>query len=137
MKSLGATMLFVVCALVLSSSAVAAQDAASYYAQKDYRNAAAAYQRAVEADPANAMRYRLAVSLQALGKLDEAARGQALQHGLQPFSVYYRLAGLESQRGSPDVAIADLQKANLADSVDALGKKLKSRMRLRRCPMPA
>jgi hypothetical protein len=87
------------------------------YMKKDYGAAVIAYKAVVAAEPANALAwYRLAVSQQSLGTLDDAAAnyGQALKLGFDAFSVYYRLATLEGARGDEPAAMGFLEKANAA-----------------------
>ena len=93
----------------------AAQTAAEkVYAAKDYARAADAFRAVVAAEPANAQAwYRLGVSLQMLGRLDEAQRdlGVALERGFHPFSVHYRLAQIALKRRDNAGALAELEKA--------------------------
>jgi tetratricopeptide (TPR) repeat protein len=93
----------------------AAQSAAEkLYLAKDYARAADAFQAVVAAEPANATAwYRLGVSQQMLGRLDDAQRdlGVALARGFHPFSVHYRLAQIALKRRDNAGAVAELEKA--------------------------
>jgi tetratricopeptide (TPR) repeat protein len=94
------------------SAAQAAADKS--YLAKDYAHAADAFRAVVAAEPANAQAwYRLGVSLQMLGQLDEARRdlGVALDRGFHPFSVHYRLAQIALKRRDNAGALAELEKA--------------------------
>jgi len=95
-----------------SSAAQAAAE--KLYAAKDYARAADAFRAVVAAEPANAQAwYRLGVSLQMLGRLDEARRdlGVAVERGFHPFSVHYRLAQIALKRHDDAGALAELEKA--------------------------
>jgi tetratricopeptide (TPR) repeat protein len=94
------------------SAAQAAAD--KVYLAKDYARAADAFRAVVAAEPANAQAwYRLGVSLQMLGRFDEAQRdlGVALERGFHPFSVHYRLVQIALKRRDTATANAELEKA--------------------------
>ena len=94
------------------SSAQNAADKA--YLTKDYAQAADAFRTVVAAEPSNAQAwYRLGVSLQMLGRFDEAQSdlGIALARGFHPFSVHYRLAQIALKRRDNAGALAELEKA--------------------------
>ncbi len=85
------------------------------YAAKDYAHAAQEFRAVVAADPANATAwYRLGVSVQAAGALDDAERDyrEALRRGYAEWAVDYRLAGLEAARKHPALAMDWLEKSN-------------------------
>jgi hypothetical protein len=85
------------------------------YAAKEYARAAEAFRAVVAADQANATAwYRLGVSVQTTGALDEAERDyrEALRRGYAEWAVDYRLAGLEAARKRPALAMDWLEKSN-------------------------
>jgi tetratricopeptide (TPR) repeat protein len=94
-----------------SAAQLAAQKA---YDAKDFARAAEGFRAVAAAEPANATAwYRLAVSLQMLGQLDEAQHdlGVALARGFHPFSVHIRLAQIAVKRHDNAGALAELGKA--------------------------
>jgi tetratricopeptide (TPR) repeat protein len=113
-------VVFLSLAALLAGAPAAADDGAlkrgnDAYAAKEYARAAEAFRAVLAADPANAAAwYRLGVSVQAGGALDDAERDyrEALRRGYAEWAVDYRLAGLEAVRKRPALAMDWLEKSN-------------------------